>query len=303
MRREVEFSSEGTTCRAWLYTPASGAPCPAVVMAHGFSGVKEMRLDRYADVFAQAGLASLVFDYRGWGASDGAPRQDLDPHAQLTDYRNAISFARSRPEIDRDRIGVWGTSFAGGHVLMLGAIDRRVKAVVAQVPLLDGWESTGRMMGEEGRTLFVNQMIEERERVYAGGEPLEIPVVDDGSGGFSALPMPDAREWFLNAAKSAPNWKNRVTLRSIGRMLEYAPARFIDRIAPTPLLLVGAEHDVLPADMLHAAFARAGEPKRLCMIPDGHFALYEEPHFSTAAGEAADWFAAHLRASGKRARR
>src|SRR5205085_6484759 len=104
------------------------------------SAVKEMRLDRFADTFAAAGIASVAFDYRGLGASDGEPRQDLDPHAQLRDYRNAISFARRRPEIDPERIGIWGSSYSGGHALMLGALDRRVGAVVAQVPLIDAHE-------------------------------------------------------------------------------------------------------------------------------------------------------------------
>src|SRR3989304_2932277 len=109
MRRDVEFRSEGVICRGWAYTPAKppGATrWPTIVMAHGFSGVKELRLDRFAEQFAEAGLASLVFDYRGFGASDGEPRQDIDPHAQVTDYRNAISFARQLPEVDGERIGV-----------------------------------------------------------------------------------------------------------------------------------------------------------------------------------------------------
>jgi hypothetical protein len=134
-------------------------------MAHGFSAVKEMRLDRFAEAFAEAGLASLVFDYRGLGASDGMPRQDLDPHEQIEDYRNAISYARSLPEVDRDRIGIWGTSYSGGHVLMVAAFDKRVKAVVSQVPLIDGWE----VMGDEVPALMVQRQITEREQIYSGG--------------------------------------------------------------------------------------------------------------------------------------
>ncbi len=92
---DVEFRSEGTTCRGWWTVPDGAAGrVPVIVMAHGFSAVKEMALDRFSEAFAGAGLASLVFDYRGLGASDGEPRQDLDPHAQITDYRNAISWVR-----------------------------------------------------------------------------------------------------------------------------------------------------------------------------------------------------------------
>ena len=295
MRRDISFDSEGTTCRGWLYTPAAGGPAPAVVMAHGFSAVKEMRLDRFAEAFCEAGLACLVFDYRGLGASDGTPRQDIDPQAQLADYRNAISTARALPEIDGGRIGVWGSSYSGAHALMLGALDQRVRAVVSQVPLIDGWESFGRLAGDDGRAALVAQLIAERERIYAGGAPAMIPVVSAG-GDFAALATPDSWEWFQMMAGIAPAWRNEVTLRSIERLLDYSPGRFIDRIAPTPLLLIAAAQDFLPLDIAERAFARAGEPKRMVVIDGGHFGPYEPPHFATASREACEWFVRHLAA-------
>src|SRR4051795_7107073 len=137
MRQDVEFDAEGVTLRGWLYTPADASgPAPAVVMAHGFSAVKEMYLDSFAEVFAAAGLAALVFDNRNFGASDGEPRCEIDPWAQVRDYRHAISYMQTLPGIDRNRIGVWGSSYSGGHALVLGAIDKRIKAVVSQVPLI-----------------------------------------------------------------------------------------------------------------------------------------------------------------------
>jgi len=107
-------------------------------MAHGFSAVKEMYLDAFAEVFAAAGLNALVFDNRNFGASDGEPRQEIDPWQQVRDYRHAITYAGTLDDVDSTRIGVWGSSYSGGHVLVLGAIDRRVKAVVAQVLLISG---------------------------------------------------------------------------------------------------------------------------------------------------------------------
>ena len=109
MRQDIEFNAEGTTLRGWLFTPDAGhRPFPTIVMAHGFSAVKEMYLDSFAEVFANAGLAALVFDNRNFGASDGEPRQEIDPWAQVRDYRHAITYARTRPEVDRERIGIWG---------------------------------------------------------------------------------------------------------------------------------------------------------------------------------------------------
>jgi pimeloyl-ACP methyl ester carboxylesterase len=296
LREDVEFASEGVRCRGWWTLPApraSGTRSPAIVMAHGFSAVKEMALDRFADAFAAAGFASLAFDYRGLGASDGEPRQDLDPPAQIADYRNAISWVRARSDVAPARIGVWGTSYSGAHALMVAAFDRRVRAVVAQVPALDGWENFARMNGgEEMRAALVEALIVERERIHAGGAPQTMPVVAP-AGEPAALPGDESWQWFQSYAERAPNWRNEITLRSLERLLEYAPLRWMDRIAPTPLL-IAAEHDFIPIDLTRAVFARAGEPKRLVVLPAGHFAPYEPPHFATDAGLAVEWFRTHL---------
>ena len=149
------------------------------------------------------------------------------------------------------------------------------------------------MLGVEVRTAMVQQLIDERERLYAGAAPLTMPVVG-AAGAAAALPGDEAWEWFQLAAKTAPTWKNEITLRSMERLLEYAPGRYIDRIAPTALLMIVAERDFLPVDIASRAFAYAGEPKRLCMLPVGHFAPYEPPHFATASREAVEWFRRHL---------
>src|SRR5919205_1045220 len=147
MRQDVEFQAEGPRLRGWLYIPAEGGPpFPTVVMAHGFSAVKEMYLDRFAEAFAEVGLASLVFDNRNFGASEGTPRYEIDPWTQVHDYRDAITYARGRPEVDRERIGVWGSSYSGGHVLVVGAVDRRVRCAVAQAPLVSGYRNILRLV-------------------------------------------------------------------------------------------------------------------------------------------------------------
>jgi uncharacterized protein len=150
MREDVEFDAEGVTLRGWLYRPDGAAgPVPTVVMAHGFSAVKEMYLDSFAEAFAAGGLGALVFDNRNFGASDGEPRQEIDPWAQVRDYRHAITYAQTRSEVAADRIGVWGTSYSGGHVLVLGAIDKRVRCVVAQVPLVSGFRNIQRLVRQD----------------------------------------------------------------------------------------------------------------------------------------------------------
>ena len=123
MRKDVEFKTQdGVTLRGWHYLPDQrSGKVPTIVMAHGFSAVKEMYLDKFAEVFAEAGLGALVFDNRNFGASGGEPRQEIDPWEQVRDYRDAITFVETLPETDADRIGIWGSSYSGGHVLVVGA--------------------------------------------------------------------------------------------------------------------------------------------------------------------------------------
>ena len=134
-RQDIEFTVErDVTVRGWLFVPDGPGPHPGITMAHGFAGVKEHGLEGFARLFADAGFVVLVHDHRGFGASDGSPRFDVDPWVQIADWRRAISFLESLPAVDPDRIGLWGTSYAGGHAVVLGATDRRLRAVVAQVP-------------------------------------------------------------------------------------------------------------------------------------------------------------------------
>src|ERR1700757_2443111 len=191
-RRDIEFDAEGVTLRGWFY-PAERAdsPGPAVVMAHGFSAVKEMYLDSFAEAFAAVGLNVLVFDNRCFGASDGEPRQEIDPWAQVRDYRNAITYLHTVPEVDPGRIGIWGSSYTGGHVLVVGAIDRRVKAVVSQVPLISGYDNIRALVRSDFIDGFRAQFDADRLARFHGKEPAMVPVVAENPLDPSALPTPD----------------------------------------------------------------------------------------------------------------
>ncbi len=131
----VEFPSEGATLRGRLYVRPASRPLPVVVMAHGLSAtISGMTADRYAEVFRDAGFAVLLFDHRNFGISDGEPRQQINKWVQARGYRDAMSFLATRPDIDRERMALWGDSMSAAEVIVVGAIDARVKAVVAQVP-------------------------------------------------------------------------------------------------------------------------------------------------------------------------
>jgi uncharacterized protein len=139
-RRDVDFEVEGgDRLRGWLFQPeGKGRTRPAISIAHGYAGVHG--LERFASAFAEAGFVVLLHDHRNFGSSDRAIRHDIDPWRQIADWRRAISFLEFLPEVDPNRIGVWGTSYAGGHVLVLGATGRRIRAVVSQVPTISGCE-------------------------------------------------------------------------------------------------------------------------------------------------------------------
>jgi len=297
MRSDVEFDAEGVTLRGWLYQPdGADGDVPIVVMAHGYSAVKEMYLDHFAERFAAAGLAALVYDNRNFGASDGEPRQEIDPVAQVRDYRHAITFARQLPGVDPQRVGIWGSSYSGAHVLVVGAIDRRVRAVVSQVPMISGWRNVLRLVRADMIAGFRAMFDADREGRAAGKEPQMVAVVTDDPLGAAALPTPDSFQWFTETgATRAPSWRNEVTLRSVEMLTEYEPGVYIDRVSPTPLLMViGAGDHLTVADEALAAYNRALEPKRLVLLPGGHFDAYVGD-FDIAAGAATDWFVEHLR--------
>jgi len=274
MRKDIEFKTEdGIKLRGWHYLPEKRTgKVPTIVMAHGFSAVKEMYLDRFADAFAAAGLGALVFDNRNFGASDGEPRQEIDPWQQVSDYRDAITFAETLPETDPARIGIWGSSYSGGHVMVVGAIDRRVKCVVAQVPLASGHDNARRLIRADYLAGVQQMFADDRRARMAGKPPAMIPVVAEDPAAPSALPTPDSWKWFT----------------------EYEPGSYAAFISPTPLMMVVALGDVLTvADLALGAYERALEPKRLVSLPGGHFDAYVKD-FEASAGPATEWFTQHL---------
>lgn len=295
-RTNVEFHSEGVTLRGWFYEPegARKTGCPAIAMAHGFSAVKEQYLDRYAEVFAQAGFAVLLYDHRNFGDSEGMPRQEVDPVMQKRGYRDAISYLISRPDVAHDRIGIWGTSFSGGHVIEVAAIDRRVKCVVSQVPTISGFESALRRTRADLMPAALRRFQEDRQRRFEGSSPAMLPAVCSDPATACAMSGADSYRFFTDTVSLAPNWRNEVTLRSAELSRENEPGIHISRISPTPLLMIVADNDVLTAtDLCLAAYERAMHPKKLVTIPGGHFTPYIE-HFEQTSSAAQQWFSQHL---------
>ena len=292
MRREdLWFEVDGVRCAAWLYLPDAPAPYPGVVLAHGFAGIRRARLDAYAERFAAAGLAALVFDYRCFGDSEGEPRQLLDIRRQLADWRAAIRVFRARPEVDPTRVALWGSSFSGGHVLTLAAEDAGVAAVVSQAPFMDGrvnTRDTGTLLGlrlglaalrDVGRALLGRHPY----YVNAAGQP----------GSLAAMTTPDAEPGYRSLEPPGGPWRFDVAARIFLSLPFYRPGLAASRVR-CPILFCLAEQDVVtPIAPALAAAARAprAEVRRYSV---GHFDVYLGDTFEQVVADQVEFLVRHL---------
>lgn len=300
IRQDVEFCADnGVTLRGWVMTPDSQGPHPAIVMTPGFSS-SITRLEVVAEAFVARGFGVLLYDQRTCGRSDGTPRQDVDPVAQDRDMLLAISFVDQHPLLDSQRIGLWGSSFSGGNVLVVAALDRRVKAVVSQVPFISGYDQF--VLGNgQGGLAAINQMVnEDRRNMIGGAEPGRVALVrmpDIPADQFVLFEDQDDYDYLVGGPDGpAEGWINSITIRTTGRALAYDVRQFIRRISPTPLLMVVASDDqTTPPSLALEAYEAALEPKKLMMISGGHYGVYW-PHLSRGlvTDAAADWFETHL---------
>lgn len=292
---EVAFNVEPElVLRGLLFLPDGPVGrAPAITMAHGYAGTVHHGLTRFATAFAESGFVVLLHDHRNFGASDGFERGDIDPWRQISDWRSAISFLEARPEVDPDRIGLWGTSYAGGHAIVLGATDRRLKAIVAQVPTISGYEQGLRRVSPDAvpglEAAFAQ---DDRERLQ-GSRGVLIPVVGDDPTKPAAYRTRDAIDFYSQPVPEGI-WDNCVTLRSGRAARMYEPGVWVGRVSPTPLMMIVAMSDTITlTELALSAYERALEPKALVRISGGHFEPYLGA-FPDSSAAATAWFKTHL---------
>ena len=293
-RATVEFSSRGAILRGILLAPKGKTDAvPAIVMAPGMSGVKEGSIMKYAEYFASGGFAVLAYDNINFGESGGEPRQEVDPALQRRGYRDAITYVSSRREIDKTRIGIFGTSYSGGHVLEVAAHDRRVKCVVSQIPAISGFKAFQRLP-RTVQAAVLKAQDDDREQRFLGKPPKTLKAVSDDPTELCAMAGPAAYDYFMEQQRIAPNWKNELTLRSMDLYRSVENSMFTPWISPTALLMIVAlDDDLAWPDLALDAYNQAKEPKKLVLLPGNHFSPYEE-EFSLTGNEARDWFTRHL---------
>jgi fermentation-respiration switch protein FrsA (DUF1100 family) len=294
-RADVTFASEGITCRAWLYRPAASGRVPCVVMAHGFGATRDAGLQPYAERFAAAGMAVLVFDYRHFGASDGEPRQLVSVRRQLADYSAAIAFARSLDGVDPGRIAAWGTSFSGGHALTLAAREPGLAAAVCQCPMLDGLAAVRNIVGYAGvgmlLRLTAHGLLDAALAPFGAAHGIAIV----GHPGETAMmSAPDAWDGYM--ALVPPGFRGDVAARIALTAGLYRPVRHA-AAARCPVLVQVCEHDtVAPAAAAEEALRRLGARGEARRYPIGHFAPYVGADFERSVADQLEFLGRHLRA-------
>jgi dienelactone hydrolase len=288
-RAEVRFASGDADCAAWLYRPEEASPAPMLVMGHGLVAVREMRLAAYAERFAAAGFGALVFDYRHFGASGGEPRQLLDIRRQLEDWAAAIAYARSLEGVDR--VALWGTSFAGGHVLEAAARDGGVAAVVSQIPFTDGLASMRAADPKVAARLTVLALRDELARV-TGRLPVRVPVA--GAPGTSALMTAADALPGVQALSAGQDIDHTVCARIGTRIGQYRPGRAIRRLGMPVLLCVADQDSVAPARAALRHAARGGANVEVRRYPIGHFDIYWGDAFKHAVADQLEFLQRHL---------
>jgi len=213
--QDISFDVDGSRCSAWLFSASTDGLAgergrPAVVMAHGFGGTKDSGLEPFARQLAAAGLDVLAFDYRGFGASEGTPRQTISIKRQLRDYHRAVDTAQELPQVDEQRIALWGASMSGGHVFNVAAARDDIAAVVAMTPLTSGIAAGRASAGSRGMgtvAAWTARGLASRVAVARGGSPTMMPLVAR-PGQSGALALEGAYESYL--AIAGPSWRNEV---------------------------------------------------------------------------------------------
>jgi len=291
--QEMNFESRGTRCGTTLFLPEGDKKPPLVIMGHGFAAQQDFRLPAFAEKFVARGLAVMTFDYRNFGKSDGRPRNLVDPKRHLADWTAAIEFGRGLASVNGSRSALWGSSFAGGHVLVAAARDGRISAVVSQVPFVDGLATVFSFSPMYNLVGLCHGLLDQVAALF--GKTHRVPVVSDPDT-FGLMNTSDSKSGYLALVPENTTWENKAPARIALRMAQYRPVAYARKIQ-CPVLLIGAEKDALiPAEAVKKCAAKI-KNVRLEMLPVGHFEVYVGDLFEKVSAMEADFLAENL--SGK----
>lgn len=294
---DVRFRVRGDAIAGWWFWPEKpvSEPVPCIVMAHGLGGTRDAGLAPYARVFAEAGFAVLLFDYRHFGDSDGEPRQLVSVSRQLADWQGAIDYARQQSGVDPDRIALWGSSFSGGHVIVAAARDGRVAAVSSQGPMMDGLAAVFNVIGYAGLTGLLKLSglaLQDQARALTGRAPLYAPIVGR-PGETAAMATADAEPGYRSIAPQ--NWRNELAARLALQLPFYRPVRYANRLPCPALIITCSEDSVAPPEAAEKVARKAGFQAELRRYDGmGHFDIYTGEGFERSSSDQLDFFRRHL---------
>ena len=292
MKRAVEFYSEGFKLVGDVYVPdglPSGEQKAAVLLCHGYTGVKDLYLPDNAKTLNDAGYVVMTFDYEGWGESEGT-RSRLAPYSRVADVQAAMTYLSIQPEADADRIGLYGTSYGGATVSWTAAIDQRAKCIVSVVGIGHGARWMSRVRRVDEWVDLRERSKEDREKRATTGES---DYVDR-----SEILLPDRQSAELAAAarRLNPAAVGTIPMEYVDDTIGFNPEWIVDKISPRPILFITSEDDrlVLPEES-EQLYAHAGEPKKLVVLKGyGHYEVYSEPAFSEVMVETLEWYGEYL---------
>ncbi len=292
MKKNVSFYSEGVKLDGDIYYPdglTDGEQRAGVVLCHGYTGVKDLYLPNNAAVLKEAGYVVMTFDYKGWGASEGA-RTRLAPYSRVADVQAAMTFLQIQPEVDEERIGIYGTSYGCATVVWVAAHDERVKCAVGVVGMGHGarWMRSVRRP-DEWVDLLETSKKDREQRVVSGTSDM---------APRDEILLPDRQSAALASAARAdnPNALSELPLEYIDETLQFHPEWVVDKISPRPLLLIaGSDDRLVPPEDCQSLFDKAGEPKKMVTLPGvGHYEVYVPPAFDDVMKETVAWFEEYL---------
>jgi uncharacterized protein len=291
----VELNADGITLVGDLRVPSAGGQAPGLVFTGPFTGVRDQVTGLYAQRLAEAGYVTLAFDHRNFGESEGQPCRHEDPQGKLADLRAAVSFLRSRPEVDPDRIGAIGICLGGGYALKFAAFDPRVKAFAGIAGAYNTPYAMRSGMGADHYRQAMESFAALAQEQDQGGEVQYIQVV--ATEGEAAMPGEEPFAYYGTSRGASACWQNSVTRASIRELLTVDNMAGADFLSPTPGLIVhGTQDAYCSPDGARDAYERMGEPKRIVWLDaKQHIDLYDaEPYVTQAVDAVTAFLAEHL---------
>ncbi|AUT38597.1 alpha/beta hydrolase [Acinetobacter baumannii] len=274
-----------------FYIPKTNNKSAVIIMAHGFAGLRQFKLIQYAQRFAQAGYAVILFDYRYWGGSTGKPREMISINSQLEDWKTMIQYASTCKFIDNRRIVLWGTSLSGGYALSLASELKNIQAIMVQIPYVDGAE-TAKLYPLQRYPQALKLSSQDYMGSKMGLNPKRLPVVDQYKLCF--MPTADSYYGYLSIVNPDYYWSGEVPARVFFNLMRYRPIQLVRQIN-IPVLFIAAQHDsLIPIESSHEAATNIAPFVSYHEWDMKHFDIYHGSWFEKAVTTQLEFLHQHI---------